>query len=332
MMELGKEFLYLSKKEVASLGMPPRKMVALLENAFLEKSAGRYQMPPKIAIHPYHEEPDDYIHAMPCCIDSLKVAGLKWVSGYNKNMIKHQLPFINGLLILNDPGTGLPLCVMDCVWITAKRTGAVSGMSAKHLARKGAETIGIIGCGVQGRSNLEAIAANVPGIKRAYAYDLFKDSCQKYASDMQNQLGFEVIPCEDIKEAVIHADILITAGPTLANEYSFRIQPDWLKPGVLITSVDADFQFSMEAIESIDKFTTDDQGQFKVFRGNGAIHSIPGIPVEIGEILAGKEPGRIDDDQKIFACNIGLSLCDMAVANAIYQNAIEKNIGTVLPL
>lgn len=332
MMEIGKQFLYLSKSEVEALGMPPDEMIDLLEAAFLEKSAGRYQMPPKIAIHPYREEPDDYIHAMPCCVEKLDVAGLKWVSGYNKNVVRHRLPFINGLLILNDPTTGLPLCVMDCVWITAKRTGAVSGMTAKHLARKGSRTVGVVGCGVQGRSNLEAIVASVPGITRAYAYDLFPDSCENYAASMQALLGIEVIPCKEIKDAVCSADILVTAGPTLANEHSFRIRPDWLKPGVLITSVDADFQFSTDAIESIDKFTTDDQNQFKVFRGNGAIHSIPTVPVEIGEILAGKEAGRTDDDQKIFACNIGLSLCDMAVAIAVYKKAREKNIGTVLPL
>lgn len=332
MIEVGKELLYLSKNEVAPLGMGPKEMVDLLEKMFLEKNAGRYQMPAKIAIHPYHEEPDDYLHAMPSCIDEFKVAGLKWVSGFNKNPVKHNLPFINGLLILNDPDTGLPLCVMDCVWITAKRTGAVSGLTAKHFARKGADTVGVIGCGVQGRSNLEAIAANVPGIRKAYAYDVFQASAEKYAKEMQELLGIEVIPCTEIQDAVVPADILITAGPTVENSLSYRIQAEWLKSGVLVTSVDADFQFSKEAIESIDKFTTDDQGQFKVFRGSGAIRSINEIPVEMGDILARKAQGRLNDEEKIFACNIGLSLCDMIVAGEIFKKAQELGVGTILPL
>lgn len=94
---------------------------------------------------------------------------MKWVSGYPENH-KRGLPYISGLLILNDEETGIPLAVMDCTWITAMRTGAATAVAAKHLARPESETVGILGCGVQGRSNLEALHVLFP-LKQVVAYD-----------------------------------------------------------------------------------------------------------------------------------------------------------------
>ena len=102
--------------------------IEALELAFREKGEGRVEMPPKPGIHPGGE--DNFIHAMPAYIPAMKSAGMKWVSGYPGNQAKG-LPYINGLLILNDVDTGIPLSVMDCSWITAMRTGAASAVSAK---------------------------------------------------------------------------------------------------------------------------------------------------------------------------------------------------------
>src|SRR4030042_1028614 len=88
-------------------------------------------MPPKPGIH---TQPDAFIHAMPAWSPSLRSAGMKWVSGYPENQ-KRGLPYITGLLVLNDVETGIPYAVMDCTWITAYRTGAATGLSAKYLAR-----------------------------------------------------------------------------------------------------------------------------------------------------------------------------------------------------
>ena len=84
------------------------------------------------------------------------------------------LPYITGLLILNDPETGVPLAIMDCTWITAKRTGAATAVAAKYLARPESKTVGIVACGVQGRSNLEALACLFK-INKVKAYDLYPE-------------------------------------------------------------------------------------------------------------------------------------------------------------
>ena len=107
------ELLYLSKADVEAAGVSMSQIVAALEEMFLEKGKGNVEMPPKPGIH---TRPDVFIHAMPAYIPSLNSAGMKWVSGYPENPAKG-LPYITGLLILNDPETGIPIAVMDCTWI-----------------------------------------------------------------------------------------------------------------------------------------------------------------------------------------------------------------------
>ena len=141
-------------------------------------------MPPKIGVHTL---PDAFIHAMPAYIAAQKAVGMKWVSGYPENS-KRGLPYIAGLLILNDAETGMPLAVMDCTWITAQRTGAATAVAAKYLARRESETVGILGCGVQGRSNLEALKVLFP-VKKARAYDVHPERSAKYAQEMSSELG-----------------------------------------------------------------------------------------------------------------------------------------------
>ena len=145
-------------------------VIKLLETAFHEKGAGKVEMPPKPGIHTM---PDAFIHAMPAFIPSLNSAGIKWVSGYPDNQ-KRGLPYITGLLILNDVETGIPYSVMDCAWITAYRTGAASALAAKYLARPESKIAGILACGVQGRTNLEALKVLFP-IEKVYAYDIHPD-------------------------------------------------------------------------------------------------------------------------------------------------------------
>ncbi|MCP5117625.1 MAG: hypothetical protein GY953_42925, partial [bacterium] len=124
------EILYLSRGDVEAVGLPMTEIIEALETMFREKGEGRVEMPPKPGIHPRE---DAFIHAMPAYIPALESAGIKWVSGYPRNP-EQGLPYITGLLILNDPATGIPLAVMDATWITAKRTGAATAVAAKHLA------------------------------------------------------------------------------------------------------------------------------------------------------------------------------------------------------
>jgi ornithine cyclodeaminase/alanine dehydrogenase-like protein (mu-crystallin family) len=298
----------------------------LLEAAFKEKGQGHVEMPPKPGIH---TQPDAFIHAMPAFIPALKSAGLKWVSGYPGNY-KRGLPYITGLLILNDDETGLPYAVMDCTWITAFRTGAATALSARYLARKESEVVGILACGVQGRTNLWALSALFP-IKRAYAYDIFADAQRKYVEEMSMRLDIDVIGVDEPKKAVVESDLVVTSGPILKHPTP-TIQKDWLQPGAFASAVDFDSYWSGEALAQFDKLSTDDHAQFRYYRSIGYFQSTPDPYADLGELAAGLAPGRESESERTMAMNLGLALDDMAVAPEIYRRAKERGIGMWLAL
>jgi len=320
------KFLYLSRADVEAVALDMGSIIGLLEAAFREKAAGRVEMPPKPGIHTM---PDAFIHAMPAYIPSLRSAGIKWVSGYPDNF-KRGLPYISGLLILNDVETGLPYAVMDCVWITAYRTGAASALAAKYLARPESKTAGILACGVQGRTNLIALATLFP-LKRVYAYDILADVKKRYVEEMSVKLGLEIVGVDEPRQAVEQSDLVVTSGPIMKQPRP-TIEKDWLRPGAFASAVDFDSYWHPEAMAQMDRISTDDHAQFQYYKTVGYLQHTPQPYADLGELVSGLKPGREQEAERTMAINLGLALDDMAVAPEIYRKAKEKGIGTWLPL
>ena len=182
--------LYLSRTDVESVGVSMSDIVDAVQDMFKEKGEGRVEMPAKPGIH---TRENAFIHAMPAYIPGIQSAGIKWISGYPDNQ-KKNLPYINGLLILNDTDTGIPIAIMDATWITAQRTGAATAVAAKYLARKDSSSVGILACGVQGRSNLEALSC-VFKISMVKAFDIYPDVAARFACEMAEvvQTKIEVV-------------------------------------------------------------------------------------------------------------------------------------------
>lgn len=319
-------FLYLSRQDVEATGVAMSSIINALEEMFMEKGLGNVEMPPKPGIH---TRKDAFIHAMPAYIPKLESAGLKWVSGYPENQAKG-LPYITGLVILNDPDTGIPLSVMDASWITAMRTGAATAVAAKYLARKDSNSVGIIACGVQGRSNLEAINC-LFDVKQVKVYDIHSPIAHKYAQDMLDKFGLTVEVVSSPKEAVTGMDIVVTSGPILLHP-SPTIEADWLAPGSFASPVDFDSYWHGPALEQIDKLATDDIAQMDYYRTGGYFKTTPEPYADLGLIVAGKAPGRESPHERTMSINLGLALDDMATAILIYRKACELGIGTQLPL
>lgn len=318
--------LYLSRRDVEATGLSMRAIIDALEGMFLEKGAGRVEMPPKPGIHP---RPDAFIHAMPAYIPGLGAAGMKWVAGYPGNQPKG-LPYISGLLILNDPETGVPLTVMDCTWITAQRTGAATAVAAKHLARADSATVGIVACGVQGRSNLEALHC-LFRLSRVKAYDISFEIARRYARDMAARLGLAVEPVRELADAVRGLDIVVTSGPILKRPRP-AIEPGWLARGAFASLVDFDSSWQGRALHEVDKLATDDLAQMHYYRHEGYFRDTPDPYADLGEIVAGAKPGRETTEERTMAINLGLALEDLATASRIYRQALELGLGMRLPL
>ena len=322
----GQQLLYLSRADVEATGVDMRTVIALVEDGFREKAAGRVEMPPKPGIHP---RPDAFIHAMPAFIGGMQAAGIKWVGGQPTNVAKG-LPYISGLIVLNDVETCLPYAVMDCTWITGYRTGAATAVAAKYLARRDSRTVGILACGLQGRTNLLALA-EVFRLTRVWAYDTNPDARRRFVAEMAEIAGVEVIGVDHPRDAVREADVVVTAGPILKHPLP-TIEAGWLRPGAFASAVDFDSYWTAGALAQFDRLATDDHAQFEYYRRLGYFQHTPRPDADLGELVGGLRPGREHDAQRTLAMNLGLALDDMAVAPEVYRRACARGIGTWLPL
>ena len=321
------QLLYLSYADVTRVGLTMAEIIASMEKMFRAKGEGKTEMPPKPGIHPGGG--DNFIHAMPAYIPELASAGIKWVSGFPENPEKG-LPYVSGLLIFNDVNTGLPLSVMDCGWITAKRTGAASAISARHLARPESAVMGMLGCGIQGRSHVEAMKVLFP-LKKVMAYDLNADAQSQFAGEISRNYDLEVVAAKTPREAVSGCDIVVTAGQMMKKPHG-TIQAGWMDEGAFASLVDYDAYWQPAAMLEVSKFCTDDISQFRAAQQAGYFKDIPELHADLGELATGRKPGRETPQERTMTANLGLALNDMAVAPLIYQKAKSKGIGTWLPL
>jgi ornithine cyclodeaminase/alanine dehydrogenase len=319
--------LYLSYQDVVDVDLTMPEIIESMEKMFQAKGEGRTEMPPKPGRHP--GAGDNFIHAMPASIPDLNSAGIKWVSGFPENPAKG-LPYISGLLIFNDVQTGLPLSVMDGVWMTAKRTGAASVISARYLARPESSVMGMLGCGVQGRSHVEALKVRFP-LEKVMAYDASEDARNQYAEEISAKFELEVVPVQTPQEAVTGCDIVVTAGPMVRPPHA-TILPGWLDEGAFASLVDYDSYWQPAAMQETDIFCTDDTNQFRAVQQAGYFQGIPDLQADLGELVTGQKPGRQTPAQRTMTANLGLALDDMAVAPLIYQKAKDLGIGTWLEL
>ena len=312
------EMLYLSQEDILDLDIPLGEVIGLVEKGLFEHGKGRVENPPKPGIH---SKPDSFIHAMPAYFRGLGIGGLKWVSGYPSNRALG-LPQILGVMIVNDMETGVPLAVMDCRWITAVRTAAVTAVTAKFCARKDSETLGIVGCGVQGRMNLLALKKVVPSIERVKIYDIRKEAMERYESDLSGKAGVDIAICDGVEPVARGSDILLTATQRLKEPL---IRDEWFEAGCLGFGLEASRAWHGDTILNVDKFITDSWEQTVHFEEQGAFpDGLPELYAELGEVACGAKPGRESDEERILAINIGLALEDVIVANRIYEVARER--------
>jgi ornithine cyclodeaminase/alanine dehydrogenase len=203
-------------------------------------------------------------------------------------------------------------------------------VAAKYLAREDSSSVGIVACGVQGRSNLEALSC-VFDIEKVKAYDLYPEVAERYAAEMSERVQVEVEVVKDLKEAVAGLDIVVTSGPILKSPDPL-IESDWFAKGSFASPVDFDSYWRGDALRQVDKLATDDLSQMEYYRGVGYFQDTPKPYADLGEIAAGKKPGRETNDERTMSINLGLALDDMATAILIYREALRKGVGTELPL
>ncbi|WP_022661072.1 ornithine cyclodeaminase family protein [Paucidesulfovibrio longus] len=324
------EVLWLSMKEIDSLGITMPEVMDAVENGFAALGRDEVEMPAKIGVHPRE---DCFVHAMPCHVGGdIDACGVKCVSGYPRNQ-KKGLPYITGIFCLLDPETGIVKALMDAAWITAWRTGAASGVYARHFGDPDSETVSVVGLGVQGRVNLLAMAEVFPKLNRAQVFDVFPAQAERFIAEMQAKLpDVEFVPCKDVLPCVTGADVVVTCTPIVEAPERF-IPRNWLKESVLAISVDYDSAFQADVFA--ENFTVDNRNQYLWTQNQGGYfqNGYPdagGIYADMGEICSGLREGVREGLRG--AVLMGIASHDIMTAALIHEKAVRQNLGIKLEL
>ncbi len=310
--------------------------IAIVRDAFAQLSSGQATVPLRVPV-PIAKH-DGVTLFMPAHLHASDALAVKIVSVHNQNPAKG-LPLIHALVVVINAATGKPLATMEGGYLTSLRTGAGSGVATDLLARRDARVAAIFGAGVQGRTQLLAVAT-VRKLERAYVYDAIPGQASKFVSEMRGQPGVpnDLRAASSPAEAVRDADIICTA--TTSTQPVFGGND--IKPGAHINAIGA-YTPQMQEIDEttlkraskivIDHRTSAlaEAGDLIIALKNGAIKESD-IYAEIGEIAAGKKPGRERADEITFYKSVGNAVQDASVARAIYDAAVRENLGVEVEL
>lgn len=318
----------ISKEQVERV-LTMKKSIELVEKVYAAHGNDQVLMPAKITLDT--GEGNDWppyggsYNAMPAYIGGdVDISGIKWVWGFNDNRAKG-IPYIGGVIILNEARTGEVLAIMDGSYITDIRTGASAGVAARYLARKDSRVLAIIGAGVQGKMNARAICEEMP-IEEIRIADIRPEATAAYAEEMGPELGVKILPCASNEEACRGADIIITV--TIADEP--LVNWNWLKAGCTVLSLGS-FQELDERIPlGADKLVVDNWAQ-NAHRGElvKLVHAgkLTGeqVHAEMPEIVTGKKNGRENEEEIICACIIGMGSTDIGTAGVLYKEYFAED-------
>ncbi len=335
MVEGKTDFIYLSQEDVLRTGIQMRQVLDTVESVLALHDANQVVLPSKVILD-LGERERGRINAMPAYLGGeFNVCGIKWIAGFPPNPLKHGIPRAHAVTILNSAETGVPLAIMDGTYISAMRTGAVTGVGARYLANPASEVIGIIGCGVQARTQIMALQAAVPAVKVVRAYDLRKETRDQFLKWVAEKLGLKCDAADTPRQAVEGADIVVTV--TVAD--APIVKDAWLKKGSLFAHVGS-YQEEEEAVVfNADKVVVDIWEEVlhrgtpllaRLFR-DGKI-SEARIHANIGSIIRGRKPGRETPDERIFFSPLDLGSEDIGVACLVYRAALQKGLGVPLKL
>jgi ornithine cyclodeaminase/alanine dehydrogenase-like protein (mu-crystallin family) len=308
---------YITTEEIKQILTMPEAIRAVKET-FIQLSTGQAKVPPRTML----EIPEFRTTAlvMPAYLPRTKRLGLKLISLCEDNPTKG-LPLAQAVAILMDAELGTPLAVMDASYLTAVRTGAASGVATDALARRDARVAAIFGAGVQGRAQLEAVAAVRP-IRKALVFDVDPRAAAAYAKEMGLKLSLEVEPASSPK-ALREADVVCTATTSAVPVFS----DGDLKPGVHINAVGSYKphvrEIPGETVRRAGVFV--DQRQACLEEAGDLIIPLREklideghILAEIGEVLAGLKPGRGSDDEVTVFKAVGNAALDLAMASLVF--------------
>ncbi|NPD66120.1 ornithine cyclodeaminase family protein [Lichenicola cladoniae] len=323
---------FLNRFDVEALAIDDDEILAAIETSLATQGRGEAVIEPRMHLEPGVS--NGHFNVLRGALKApINLAGVKVVGDFVDNYTLG-LPSELATLLLLDPGTGIPRAILDASGITDMRTGGMTAIGAKYLARRSSKVLGHIGA--RGTAYW-----NVRLLDRLFDFDEIRihsrrpESRDAFADRLSQDLGKTVIVTADWRSCVEGADIVVEASRLMAPEP--LLHTDWIKPGALVVPYGTMSAVELSLTGIMDKMVVDDWGQCRAGKfGSLRAHVEAGLlseatlHAELGQIVAGLRPGRETEDETILLWHRGLSLSDIALGHAMLQKAARLGIGQKL--
>jgi len=320
---------YLNAPDVAALALTDGEILAAVETGLAAQGRGETVIEPRMHLIPGGGI-EGHFNVLRGYVAPLALAGVKVVGDFVDNY-RAGLPSEMGLLNLFDPATGSPVAIIDAAGLTDMRTGAVTALGAKHLARKASRVLGHIGARGTAYWNVRLLDS-LFHFDEIRVHSRRPESRETFADRLSQDLGKAVVATPDWESCVRGADIVVEASRLSKPEPMLRTE--WIKPGAFVVPYGTMSAVELSLTDIMDKLVVDDWGQCKSGQfGSLRAHVESGklsqatLHAELGEIVAGRKKGRERDDETILLWHRGLSLSDIALGAAMLAKARQKGIG-----
>jgi ornithine cyclodeaminase len=327
------DLIYLNAADVERIALADREILDAVETALDAQGKQAVVIEPRVHLVP-HDSAIGHFNVLRGVVHPLALAGVKVVGDFVENF-KRGLPSEVGLLALFDPSTGVPLAIINATSLTAMRTGAMTALGAKYLARKDSKVLGHIGARGTAYWNIRLLN-HFFNFDEIRVHSKRAESREALAAKLSEDLGKRVVAVGDWEQCVRDADIVVEASRLSAPEPLLRTE--WIKQGALVVPYGTMSAVELSLTDIMDKVVVDDWGQCRKGLPFGALRQHVDcdkltertVHAELGEIVALLKPGRESDEETILFWHRGLSLSDIALGGAILRKAQAHSIGQTL--
>lgn len=327
------DITYLNGPDVRALALTDAEILAAVQSALDAQGRGKTVIEPRMHLVP-ESSAKGHFNVLRGYIEPLHVAGVKVVSDFVDNY-KVGLPSEMALLNLFDPVNGKPLAVVDATAITDMRTGAVTALGAKYLARKNSKVLGHIGSRGTSYWNVRLLDS-LYDFEEIRVHSRRPESQQAFGERLSRDLGKPVKVVNDWESCVRGADIVVEA--SRLPEPTPLLKTEWIKPGALVMPYGTMSAVELSLTDIMSKVVVDDWGQCRKGLPYGALRAHvdsdriteENLHAELGQIVAGLKPGRERDDETILFWHRGLSTTDIALGHAMLEKARNMGLGQTL--
>jgi len=314
--------ILLSLSDIERIAVPHEEVLSIVEDTYRMAGRGQVEVPTKIGVHP--DYPKSFLHAMPAWVSGARALGMKWVSYFPGNM-QRGVPDSTGVIILNHADHGLPIAIMEGMWVTYARTAACAAVMAKYFAKPNPTRLGLIGCGGLGTWSLLMLAEMFPSLTEVHVASRTEASRTDFAKRMAEKGPWRITPVAGLRHAVEGMDIVDSSLPRPPQPL---IKGEWWAKGALAIPLDVVATWDQASLSAADQLVTDDYPGLKGYaRRVAPALQIPPEHVDFAKVVIGEVPGRQNAEQRIMAIPTGIASLDITLAATIYERAQRLGIG-----